>query len=76
MITTRLLKTTPDSTVFVGNRVYLGTKEDYQITDTELGLVSEKSILYPRIVRLVDNNKYDPHQSKRETSRRRNQLNG
>jgi hypothetical protein len=73
----QLINTVHETTKFIGKRVYLGTRNDYQIEDKETGLVSNYSLFTPIMVRSVDNNKYDaPHQSQREMNRRKKQLNG
>lgn len=68
--------TKPNASVRVGNSVYLGISYVFKTLDDETGLVGQYSILHPNRVVLVDNNKYQPHQSTREMSRRKKQLNG
>jgi hypothetical protein len=75
-MTPQLIQTTQHATVRVGNHVYSGTKLDFALKDEVTGLVSTRSVLHPVMVRLVDNNKYSPHQSTREITRRKKQLNG
>jgi hypothetical protein len=72
----QLINTVHETTKFIGKRVYLGTRNDYQTKDEKTGLVSNYSLFTPIMVRSVDNNKYEPHQSQREMNRRKKQLNG
>lgn len=66
---TVLLKTTKHQTVRVGKQVFLGTRDDFKTTHDD-GLVTHHSLLHPIMVRPKDNNKYDPHQSTKEMTRR------